>query len=168
MDKRLKIVVVGCGAVSRHWLDYTVTRDDCEIVGLVDINKENAEKTAQKYKLSCEVFTNVTEAIEKSGANLLYDLSYVTQHKDVTITALACGCDVFCEKPMAFTKEEAIAMVAAAEKYGRTLTIMQNRRYTKEIRKLKELICSGIIGKPGFVCADIFVPEDLSSIRNLD
>jgi predicted dehydrogenase len=68
---------------------------------------------------------------------------------------------------MAFTKEEAIAMVNAAEKYGRTLTIMQNRRFEKGIRALKELIRSGMIGKLGFVCADIFVPEDLNSIRNL-
>lgn len=167
MDKKFKIVVAGCGAISTYWLDYTVTRKDCEIAGLVDIRKESAEKIAERYQLSCGIFTGVTEAVEKTGANLLFDLTFVTAHKDVTIDALARGCDVFCEKPMAFAREEAISMVNAAEKYGRTLTVMQNRRYTKGIRALKELIRSGTIGKPGFICADIFVPEDLNSIRNL-
>jgi predicted dehydrogenase len=95
MGEKFKIVVAGCGAISEKWLDYTVTRKDCEIVGLVDIQKKNAEKTIQKYHLSCKIFNSVTEAIEKTGANLVFDLTFVTAHKDISTAALASGCDVF-------------------------------------------------------------------------
>lgn len=166
MSKKYRIVVVGCGFISHEWFDYLKLRTDSQVVGLVDINLDNAEKIKQEYGLSAEVFTSLTEALAKTKPNLVFDITYVMNHVEVVTEALEAGCDVFSEKPMALTAEQAVKMVKTAQRTGRHYSILQNRRYNKAMRSMRDAIRSGIIGKPGFVCADIFTAGDLRSIRN--
>jgi predicted dehydrogenase len=68
---------------------------------------------------------------------------------------------------MTVSREEARLMLKASEETGKSYSVMQNRRYQKPVRALKELVDSGRLGRLWMVSADIFVPEDLASIRNL-
>ena len=69
-----------------------------------------------------------------------------TEHARVSIQALNAGKHVLCEKPMASTLEECIAMVEAAQKNGRYLMIGQNQRLAKAHRKARKLLGQGVIG----------------------
>jgi predicted dehydrogenase len=68
-------------------------------------------------------------------------------HAPITIAALEAGLHVLCEKPMATSKEEAEAMIAAAEKNGKKLMIGHNQRFVPSHQKARQLIQSGEIGK---------------------
>ncbi|MGI6776684.1 MAG: Gfo/Idh/MocA family protein [Acetivibrionales bacterium] len=164
--KRFRIAIAGCGLIANEWVKYALTREDVEIVALVDVNNKNAKAMAQKYQLNCECYEDIEDAIRSTGANLVFDTTIVMAHKDIVVKSIKAGCDVFGEKPMAFTMEEAVEMVSTAAKYGKVYSVMQNRRFTKGLRAIRQLIDSGALGKASFVCADIFVPADLKSIRN--
>ena len=166
MNKKYRIAVTGCGAVSHHWIKYIKTRDDVELVSLVDINQANAENIKSLYELQCPIYTNLTSALKETRPNLVFDLTYVTTHVDVVTEALRAGCNVFGEKPMALTQNEADLMIKTAKETGKIYSVLQSRRYVKGFRALKDIVSSGVIGEPGFVCADIFVQGDISSIRN--
>ena len=166
MEKKYRITVVGCGAVSHHWLRYVKTRDDSEIVSLVDVNKANAEGIKSLYELQCPIYADLISALKETNPNLLFDLTFVTTHADIVTEALKAGCNVFGEKPMAFTRQQAEQMIKTARETKKAYNVLQNRRYVKGLRSLKEIISSEVIGDPGFVCADIFTQGDLSSIRN--
>ena len=112
---RFKIAVAGCGGMSHSWIEYALTREDAEIVALVDLYEETAKKTAKKYELNCPTYTDITAAINETGANLVFDVTIPASHKDITVTALSLGCDVFGEKPMGVSMEEATAMLASRE-----------------------------------------------------
>jgi len=58
-------------------------------------------------------------------------------------------------------------MVAAADRSGKMYAVMQNRRYLKQIRAFRQLIESGVIGKPGFVCADFFLGPHFGGFREI-
>jgi len=161
-----KIVFAGCGDIAFRWLDHITKRDDCEIVAVADKNPQRFERWAKKYKLNCPVYTSVDEAIEKAKGNLLIDLTYVTTHRDVVISALKAGYNVFGEKPMAFDEEQANDMLRAVRQTGKRYIIMQNRRYIDQVKKIKEMVASGIMGQPSYLCSEIFVNADLNSIRN--
>ncbi len=152
-----KIVVVGCGNISKAWLEYASTREDSVIVGLVDINPENAEAAKVKYGLDCPIFTDVRESIRATSATLVFDLTILEAHPAVVIAAMEEGCDVFGEKPMAPSMEAAEAMIQAAASLGKSYTVMQNRRYLKEMFAFRELVQSGTIGQIGFVTSDFFL-----------
>ncbi|WP_240414860.1 Gfo/Idh/MocA family protein [Paenibacillus periandrae] len=152
-----RIVVVGCGNISKAWIAYTLKRDDSSIVALVDMHLNHAEAAKAKYKLECPVYTDVREAIRKNEANLVFDLTIPEAHCAITTAAFEEGCHVFGEKPMASSMEEAAIMVKAAADSGRTYAIMQNRRYLKEMMAFRDLVQSGTVGPIGFVTSDFFL-----------
>lgn len=165
--KKFKIALAGCGGMSKHWVDYALSREDSEIVALIDCKEENAKALAEKNGLSCPVFADLREAIKATGANLVFDVTVPSSHKDIVTTALEAGCCVLGEKPMAESLEEAELMVKAAESTALSYTVMQNRRYLKNIRSLRQLLSSGIIGKAGFVCADFFLGPHFGGFRDI-
>ena len=106
--KRFRIAAAGCGLIADEWVKYALTREDAEIVALVDVNNENANAMARKYQLKCRCYEDIEDAIKSAGANLVFDTTIVTAHKDIVVKSIKAGCDVFGEKPMAFTMEEAV------------------------------------------------------------
>jgi predicted dehydrogenase len=68
-------------------------------------------------------------------------------HAEITKNALGHGVHVFCEKPMAYTVEQAESMIDAARNAGKKLMIGQCLRFWPAYVKLKEYIDSGAYGK---------------------
>jgi predicted dehydrogenase len=162
-----KIVLAGCGGMANEWVKYARSRSDCQFVGMVDIKPENAAKMADQYSLQVPVFTQLSEALAKTGANLVFDVTIPECHKDIAVTALRAGCNVLGEKPMATTLQDAWAMVEAAKVSGKTYSVMQNRRYIRQGRAYQNAVRSGVIGKPGFICADFFIGAHFGGFRDL-
>ncbi len=165
--KKFEIIVAGCGSMSKEWVKYALSREDCSIAGLVDIKKENAEALANKYDLDTGIFTELNEALQAARANLVFDVTLPGSHKDIVTTALKAGCDVFGEKPMAASLQEAAEMVKTAADTGKTYAVMQNRRFHKNGRAFRHLLSSGVIGKPGFMCSDFFLGPHFGGFRDL-
>jgi predicted dehydrogenase len=164
--KAFQIVVAGCGGMARTWVEYALQREDCEIIGLVDIRIESAQAMAERYGLTCGVFTDVTEAINRTGANLVFDITIPESHYKLTSKALSLGCHVLGEKPMATSFEEAEELVRIAQRCNRTHAIMQNRRYLKNIRAYRDIIASNTIGQIGFIGADFFIGAHFGGFRD--
>lgn len=84
-----------------------------------------------------------------------------SQHCSQTVAAAERGKHVFCEKPFAMTRAEAMASVAAAEKAGVTLGVGYNRRLHPEMNKLRNMINSGELGTILHVEATMTFPNAL-------
>jgi predicted dehydrogenase len=162
----IKVLFVGCGDISNPWVTYSLSRNDVKIAGIVELNRKRAEDSQKRHNYSCPIFDNLDEGLEKVKPDIVYDLTYVTVHHKIVTKALKAGCTVFGEKPMCIAREEAKNMIKTAEETGLTYSVMQNRRYQKPVQALKELVQSGKLGKIWMISADIFVGEDLASIRN--
>lgn len=167
MTKPFKVVVAGCGHMSNTWVDYAKGRADTEIVGLVDIQESFARAMADRHGLVCPVFTDVTDAIQSTGANVVFDVTVPASHYAISTAALKHGCHVFSEKPLAESMPECLEIVRLAQETGRTHAVMQNRRFDPRIRAFKELIDSGSIGKPGFMAADFFLGPHFGGFRDV-
>jgi len=152
-----RAVLAGCGNIAREWLEYAAKRPDLTIAALVDIRTEAAEAMKARYGLECPVFADLREAIRATGANLVFDVTVPESHPAVLAAALAEGCDVFGEKPMAATLADAERMVGLVRESGRTYSVMQNRRYLKQVIAFRELVQSGAIGEIAVVNCDFYV-----------
>ncbi|GAA0285886.1 Gfo/Idh/MocA family oxidoreductase [Gracilibacillus halotolerans] len=162
-----RIVLAGCGNMANRWLDYVITRDNAEIVALVDISEDAARKKAEQYNLSVPVFTVLKDAILKTHPNLVLDVTIPAAHKDVVTQSLNHGCHVFGEKPMAENLEDAKEIVAVAEQTGKNYTVMQNRRFLPSIRSLRDWLNEGIIGKAHTYHADFFLGPHFGGFRDM-
>ncbi|GAC43506.1 Gfo/Idh/MocA family protein [Paenibacillus popilliae] len=160
-----KVVVAGCGQMANTWIEYARQRDDTAIVGLVDIRPEAALQMAERYGLTCGLYSDLREAIRRSGANLVFDVTTPNAHCTTSGMALEMGCHVIAEKPMASNLAAAIELAELSRKTGLSLAIMQNRRYLRRVRAFRDLVQSGVIGSIGFVGADFFLAPRFGGFR---
>jgi predicted dehydrogenase len=118
-------------------------------------------KKAEPY--ACRVHTSFEEAIAQPDIDAVYVATPVVMHAPQSIAALRAGKHVLCEKPVAMNYREAVSMVEAAGQSGRTLGIAYYRRMYPKVRRAKELIEEGAIGRPVFAecnCHSWFQDED--------
>ena len=163
--RRFRCLLVGCGNMSHAWLGLLVGREDVEIVGLVDPDTGAAERKKGKYQLDAVVFDDLAEALAATRPDVVLDVAIPEARHQIVKTALAAGCHVLSEKPMAATLDEARDLVCAAEAADRSFSVLQNRRYLRPMRALRELASGGVIGRPGFVGADFFMGHHVGGFR---
>ena len=136
MNGKLRVVHVGCGGISNAWLKNSFIRERVDIVAFVDLNSEAAEKCARAHGYpSAEAGTDLEAILSKHHPDAVFDCTIPAAHKTVTLTALAHGCHVLGEKPMADSLEAGREMVAAAQRAGRVYAFTQTRRYDKTLRR---------------------------------
>src|SRR5262249_31511674 len=85
-----------------------------------------------------------------------------SMHSQQVIAAAGAKKHVFCEKPFALAKTDAVASVAATRRAGVTLGLGYNRRFHPEMTKLRDQIRSGELGTILHVEATMTFPNALA------
>ncbi len=98
----------------------------CELVGAVDTNAERARDFAAAFQIPT-AFGSLAEAIAWGAFDAAVNATPDGAHKATTLELIAAGKPVFCEKPLAPTYADALAMTEAAEAAG--LVNMVNLTY---------------------------------------
>jgi len=167
MPEKVKAVLVGCGGIVGAWLGSETVKKEVEIVGLVDLRKEAAESRAKEFGLAdAKIGTDLDSMLDATKPQVVFDCTIPEAHCQTTLTALAHGCHVLGEKPLADTMANAKKMVAAAKKAKRIYAVIQNRRYQPEIRALKAFLDSGRIGKVTTVQSNFFIGAHFGGFRD--
>lgn len=167
MMSRFRIVVAGCGAMADAWIDAAKNVPDAQVVGLVDIHRAAADAKAVKFDLPATVvFDSLTDAIAKTDANLVFDVTTPEAHETIVTQAIEAGCDVLGEKPLSTSVESAQRMISLAKTRGKTYAVMQNRRWLPEIIALRNTLDAGKLGRVEELHADMFVGAHFGGFRN--
>ncbi len=142
----LKIGVIGTagrGGLSRH---AHKPGEGARVVACCDINSKALEGAREPF--GPDLFT--TEDYRKLLEQDL-DAVFVTTpdflHEEHALAALEKGLAVYLEKPMTITIEGCDRLLAAARKTGARLFVGHNMRYMTIVRKMKELVDKGAIGR---------------------
>lgn len=128
-----------------------------EVVGLVGTNPESLASRAEKAGVPA-TFTDLDEAIGRTGARLVTIASPPGTHATLALTAIARGCHVLCEKPFASDSAEAREMLAAAEAAGVVHMVAHEFRWLPDRALFGRAIADGLIGDPRFLVLDQFIP----------
>lgn len=166
----LTAVMAGCGAMSDGWLnalrEVPYLASHVRLIGLVDLNPSMATLRARKHGLvGVAIGDNLDAMLAQLKPDLLFDLVVPPARFEVVKSALAAGCHVLSEKPMANTLDEAAQIVDLAAKAGRVHAVIQNRRFLTGIRRVKALIDSGALGELTAVHVDFFVGAHFGGFR---
>lgn len=144
--EKVRVGVIGCGSIAqhRHLPEYQFN-PNVELVAVCDINQERSLEVAEKYGVLS--YTSYEELLDSSKVDAVSVCTPNYLHAPISIAALEAGIHVLCEKPMATSKQEAEAMIAAAKASGKKLMIAHNQRFVPSHQKARQLIQSGEIGK---------------------
>src|SRR5665213_1474472 len=138
--------IIGCGAISqRRHIPECVANSHSKLAALADPMADRVAELAKKY--CATAFTDYKEMLQKSEIDAVIVAGPNALHAQQTIDALNAGKHVLCEKPMATSRDDAKAMVAAAEKNKKYLMIGLNQRLMPPHIKAKEILAGGKLGK---------------------
>jgi predicted dehydrogenase len=161
-----RVAVVGCGDMSRVWLEAALAIDGVELVALVDLNVDSARRMAARFQLpDAIVYDDLDKALSQAKPDLVFDVTVPAAHHDVAIAAMRAGCDVLGEKPLADTMARARAVVEAARQTGRVFAVMQNRRCDPHIRAIQRFLADGGIGTVAEIHSDFFIGAHFGGFR---
>ncbi|TCN01218.1 putative dehydrogenase [Paenibacillus sp. BK033] len=149
MSKLLKVGIIGCGGIAngKH-LPALSKNKNVEIVAFCDVVVERAEEASQKYGAEgSKVYADYRELIADPSIDVVHVLTPNDSHSFITIDSLEAGKHVMCEKPMAKTAAEARAMLDAAKRTGKKLTIGYNNRFRPDSQVLKKICEQGELGE---------------------
>ena len=161
----MKAVLVGCGGISREWFKGVAELEEVDLVGLVDLAKENAEARQKEYAPNAQIGANLAEMLRRTGPDIVFDCTVPAAHFEVVTTALRHGCHVLGEKPMADSLRQAQQMIQTAQAADKLFVVMQNWRYTHNIRRLKRFLRSDPIGTITGVNADFYIGAHFGGFR---
>jgi len=136
-----------------------------DVVGLVDINVAAAQKQADAFGFDAYVGSDVDDALKQTQPDVVFNCTIPAAHFEVTRKALNAGAHVLTEKPLADTMQQARDMLSLCEQSGRTLAVMQNRRYNPNVRLIREVIASGVLGEITTVNADFYIAAHFEGFR---
>ena len=147
MPSKVRVGVVGAGFIanSAHLPSY-VELDRAELVAVCDIIPERAQAAAARYNIPY-VFIDYREMLAKADLDVVSVCTPNGTHAQITIDALAAGCNVLCEKPMATTVADAEAMLAASRQSPGKLMIAYPRPFNPILQYAKGLLQTGTLGE---------------------
>ena len=138
----IRIGIVGAGAIGNAHKIGIERNPDCVLSAVCDLDIEKAKKIASGTEaMVCTDYKNIKD-VDAVILNLPHFL-----HKDVSIYFLSRGIAVLVEKPMAMNVSECDEMIEVAKKYNTLFAVGHVRKYFPSIRKVKELVDTGEIGK---------------------
>lgn len=143
------LLLIGAGAVvERHYwspLHRLEKAGAVQVLGVADPNEERARRIAKRFK-AARIFPDCEAALRDGSYELAIVASPAGLHADHACAALARGCHVLCEKPMATSLSDVRRMNEAAAKARRVLGVAFPRRFHAGFADVSKLIAAGELG----------------------
>lgn len=147
-SKKLKVGIVGTGWIAETHMKKYLEMEDVEIVAGADIIEGKAEKFFADFGVeNVRCYTSDVEMYEKENLDAVSICTYNKTHAECAINALNAGVNVLLEKPMCVTTEEAVEIMGAEKKSGKILSIGFQPRFDDDMKLVKQVVQSGILGK---------------------
>lgn len=158
LDNRLRVGIVGCGAVAdkRHIPGFMRLRKDVIIQAVCDKNEDLARQAALKYDIP-KVYASQSRMLTEEKLDIVDICTPPQIHAPLAVEALEQGCHILLEKPMALTTADCDRMLDAARKHGRKLCVVHNVLFHPPLLEARKLVAEGAIGD--FIGMRIFLSD---------
>jgi predicted dehydrogenase len=142
----LKIGVVGYGYWGPNLVRNLADLSGCQVTAVADLAADKVDLVRRRYP-GVRATTDVNAILSDPGVDVVVIATPVRTHFALAMQALQSGKDVWLEKPMTETADEARRLVEEARRRGRLLHVDHTFVYTGAVRKMREIIASGDLGK---------------------
>jgi predicted dehydrogenase len=144
----LRIGIVGLTHNHVRGLLGRAERSDIKIVGIVETNKELAQRYASQYGYSMDlVFTSMAEMITKTKPEAVAAFGSIYEHLKVVEACAPLGIHVMVEKPLAVSVDHAKKMKLLADRYKIILLTNYETTWYATNHKAYEIVNKDSIGQ---------------------
>ena len=150
----LKFALVGLGRAARHHLmalRVQQKKGRAELIAVADANQAAADKAlhthAKAYFRDVPIYASLGEILEHCQPDVVAITTPSGSHKALAMEALAAGCHLLVEKPIAMSSEDAREICEAAEKAGKRVALGHVYRYFPLVDQVQHDLKNGRFGR---------------------
>lgn len=150
----LKFALVGLGRAARHHLmalRVQQKKGRAELIAVADANQAAADKAlhthAKAYFRDVPIYASLGEILEHCQPDVVAITTPSGSHKALAVEALAAGCHLLVEKPIAMSSEDAREICEAAEKAGKRVALGHVYRYFPLVDQVQHDLKNGRFGR---------------------
>ena len=139
-----RLLLLGTGGIAGHHVTEFAAIPECGIVACVDQIPDRAKEFAAEKKIARH-FESLDEALRWGEFDAAINCTPDGAHKTTTLGLLAAGKHVFCEKPLAPSYPDALAMTEAAENAGLINMVNLTYRNSPALQQARKMVEAGEI-----------------------
>ena len=140
--------IVGCGMIADFHAQALRSIADARLIGVTDVNFAGAQIFAEKHGVLA--YKTYEDMLKDDAVGAVCICTPSGYHAELAKSALLAGKHVAVEKPIAMTVSDADAVIEAAEKRGKLLTVISQLRFSQDVIRLKEAVQNGSLGQIRF------------------
>ena len=147
-----RISLIGCGHWGPNYIRILQFMEDVEVVSICDREKKTLERVRKQYP-ALQATTDSASVFEDPGIDAVIIATPASTHYELVKKALGAAKHVLVEKPLALTLSEAGELVRLAAESKRILMVGHTFLYNPAVRKMKEYVDRGTLGKIYYLVA---------------
>ena len=145
MNRTFKIGIIGCGNISKAYLEGSRRFPILQTVAVADIDMARAKEKADRYYVKAY---SVDELLADPEIELVINLTVPKVHAPLNERILKAGKHAYTEKPFALNLKEGEKVIALAKKKGLRVGCAPDTFLGGGIQTARKLIDDGVIGVP--------------------
>ena len=146
-SETIRIGCIGTGGRCRTLMKSLLTIPNTSIVAISDIRQDALALAKAMTGDKVAMFSDYRKLLEDKNIDAVLIGSPDHWHVPMTIDAVAAGKDVYVEKPLTHSLEEGEKVIQAVRKSKQVVQIGTQQRSMEHIKKAKEAVAQGKIGK---------------------
>lgn len=148
--EQITLAFLGCGNIVKSHVKSIRWADKNIDLAFASRNKDKAESYKKDYS-GVAAYSAYEDAITSDSVDIIFITTPPHLHYDLAKSALSAGKHVIVEKPPFFKSSDIDELGQLADAKGLQLLISENYFYKPMRYRVKELIESGVVGKPLFI-----------------
>jgi predicted dehydrogenase len=146
----VKVGVIGCGVISRQYVENARAFDSFELVACADLDPAQSIALAKTSGLRT---ATVDDLIADPAIDVILNLTPAHVHSAISTASLEAGKHVYTEKPVATELDDSLALVLEAERWGLRIGCAPDIFLGSAYQAGRAAIDAGAIGEPLSVSA---------------
>ncbi|MFH1045746.1 MAG: Gfo/Idh/MocA family oxidoreductase [Candidatus Omnitrophota bacterium] len=148
--KEINVAVIGCGYWGPNLVRNFLEQADARLKTVCDLSPERLAYVKRLYP-PVVTTTQMQDIFRDKDVQAVVIATPAATHFDIAMNALEAKKHVLIEKPLGLNRQECKKLIAAAKKHELILMVGHTFIYNSAVRKLREYIVQGFIGKTYYI-----------------
>ncbi|HVP45031.1 MAG TPA: Gfo/Idh/MocA family oxidoreductase [Bryobacteraceae bacterium] len=148
-NDRINVAAIGVGGrgtyVAHKFAEIGQANNSCQIVAVCDVYQKRVNQNKERHQ--CDGYLDYREVLNRSDVDAVIVATPDHWHARIALDAIAKGKDVYLEKPMCHTIEQARELVKTVDETRRVVQIGSQTCSADHWWKTRKLIAEGAIGQ---------------------
>jgi predicted dehydrogenase len=146
MSAALRVGVIGAGDISRYHLNaWARLGGRVTVAAVCDRDADRARARADEFAIP-SAYDDAAQMLADEALDAVDIATTRDSHVPLCLLAADHGASILCQKPLAPTLDEAVALVEAIGERAR-LMVHENRRFAPHFRAIRRWIDDGLVGQ---------------------